>query len=115
MCFVELFLDSVVIFTLVWFFQREFTPDSKDIVLVTLGVAMANAVIVVLMLPRIIGVVLVLPEAIALPAAIVIVVTPMAIVLGFALMYFCSLPISRASIATAGYFVYKFGLTFLLG
>ena len=94
-----LFLDTIALFSLVWVFQREFTPDFKDMFFVALGLAVAIFVLV-LFLESVMG---------------IFVVIPAAVVVGFVLMYFCSLPISQAAIATVGYFVYKIGLIFLLG
>lgn len=94
----QLMLDATVLFSLVWFFQREFAPDFKDIIYVALGLSVAIFVLV-LSLGSVIG---------------VLVVIPAAVIVGFALMYFCSLPISQASVATVGYLGYKTGLMFLL-
>lgn len=81
-----------------WFFQREFTPDFNDIILVTLGVAVVNGILVFFLLPMI----------------DILVVIPAALIVGLVLMYFCSLPLSHASIATVVYLGYKIGLIFLL-
>ena len=81
-----LLADSIVLFGIISLLQREFAPDFKDIIFVALGLAMIG----------------------------ILVVIPAALIVGLVLMYFCSLPLSHASIATVVYLGYKIGLIFLL-
>ena len=94
---IGLLVDSVVLFGIISFLQREFAPDFKDIVIVTFGLSIAIFVLLLFLAPAI-G---------------VLVVVPAALIVGFVLMYFCSLPLSHASIATVVYLGYKTGLMFL--
>jgi hypothetical protein len=101
MIMIGLFLDAVILFGIIYALLGEDAPEFVHILLVALGIAVANVLCsgAFYFLLGITGLIVLIPQL---------------IIDGLILMYFCALTLKQSAIAVAALLVCKFVLAMLL-
>ena len=86
-----IFLDTIVLFGILWWFLQNDMPDFKFVFLIAFGLAIINLLLGLFVAP-IIGIFALVPSV---------------ILTGLVLMFYCHLPLLQAAIGTAVFLGYQ--------